>query len=439
MPLPSKSKISLESLYSMDIKSIYRAYFQEHLSLWCLCIYFFFEYVRPQTLYKVIDILPWAQLFMGLAIITAIVDKSVSWKKHPLNNLFILMALIIFLSGALSFYPEASWDYRNVMLGWLIVYFLTTSIVNTEKRLFLFILAYCLFNLKMSQHGAISWMSRGFSFTSFGLIGSPGWFRNSGEYAIQMLIFGSLVIAFAVGLRSYWGKYKKIILYIIAATGYMTVMGASSRGAQIAMAVMAFWLALKHKNGLKGVIILSAISYLVYLIIPDEQIQRFTEIGDDASSLQRLAYWEAGIELIKQHPVLGIGYSNWMLHVSELYPGGLGPYEVVQVPHSIYVESGSELGLLGLFCFLIMVFYAFKTNYNTRKNTRYMENRFIYTITYGLDAGLIGYLIAGAFVTVFYYPFFWIQIAMIVAVNHVSKTNEVKLKNEMAENEATKK
>ncbi|MDX2441152.1 MAG: hypothetical protein QNK40_11460, partial [Desulfobacterales bacterium] len=36
------------------------------------------------------------------------------------------------------------------------------------------------------------------------------------------------------------------------------------------------------------------------------------------------------------------------------------------------------------------------------------------------DMGLVGYLAAGFFVTVLYYPFFWVQIAMIVALHNVS-------------------
>jgi hypothetical protein len=40
-------------------------------------------------------------------------------------------------------------------------------------------------------------------------------------------------------------------------------------------------------------------------------------------------------------------------------------------------------------------------------------------LTHGLDAGLFGYLVAGFFVTVFYYPFFWISYALTVALHHV--------------------
>ena len=52
---------------------------------------------------------------------------------------------------------------------------------------------------------------------------------------------------------------------------------------------------------------------------------------------------------------------------------------------------------------------------------RELNNKLFFNLSLGLDAGLIGYLVAGTFVSVFYYPFFWIQIAMIVMLNSVTK------------------
>lgn len=338
-----------------------------------------------------------------------------------MNKLFGLFCLIVFLSGVFSYFPEVSWEYKTTMLGWFFVYFLTISIINTEQRLILFILVYLLFSFKMAQHGATAWISRGFSFTQWGLIGAPGWFRNSGEYAIQMLIYGSLAIALVVSLKDYWGRYKKWILYAAAIAGFFAVMGASSRGAQVALVAMAVWLVLRHKNGVKGLVVLFVCATVLYNVLPEEQIRRFDSIGKDGTSLQRMAYWEIGIELAQEHPILGIGYKNWVPYVSSLYPEGVGPFQVVEVSHNIFIEAASELGFTGLFVFLCMCIYAFLINARTRKLTSESKNPLLYNLSLGLDVGLVGYLVAGSFVTVLYYPFFWIQIAMIVALHGVAK------------------
>ncbi|VAW80325.1 hypothetical protein MNBD_GAMMA12-2379, partial [hydrothermal vent metagenome] len=155
--------------------------------------------------------------------------------------------------------------------------------------------------------------------------------------------------------------------------------------------------------------------------LPEEQLDRFNEMGEDNSSLQRFAYWVAGVEAIKEHPLLGIGYHNWMPYMTYMYPDGLGPGKTIQVSHNIYIETTSELGVTGLLMFLLLIIYAFINNARTRKMATELKNKLFFNLSYGLDAGLIGYLVAGTFVTVTYYPFFWIQIAMIVMLNSVTK------------------
>ena len=415
-------KVDLVDLYAMKASALWIALKQEPASLWLLCIYFLFEYVRPQSLYPVIDILPWAQIFLLSTLLFSITDKTVIWVSNVENKLFVLFCFIVILSGMFAFNSSLSLDYWEVMGGWIIVYFLVISIVNTEQRMLLFILAYCLFNLKMAQHGAISWAQRGFSFASFGLIGSPGWFRNSGEYAIQMLIFGPIAVALVISLKEYWGRYKKWILYACAATGYMAVIGASSRGAQIALAVTGLWFLLKQRNGFKGIVALCLIAAALYYILPEEQMQRFREMGDDGSSLQRLEYWNYALNnVIPNYPVLGIGYNNWLAYVWFKVPEGMGPAQTIQAVHNIFLQAASELGITGLIVFLLLVIFAFINNARTRALMKSSESSLIYNLSYALDAGLIGYLVAGSFVTVLYYPFFWIQIAMIVMLNNVAQ------------------
>lgn len=420
--LRKNKEISISEMYALKFASLRAALKQEHISLLMLCLYFFFEYIRPQNLYPVLDLLPWGQLALVLSLITAINDPSAKWVNNIENHFFILFIIIIIISGIFAFRPAASFAYWTVFGSWLIVYFLVITVVNTEKRLLLFLLAYCLFNFKMAQHGAVSWAMRGFSFADFGLIGSPGWFRNSGEFAIQMLIFGSLSLAMVISLKNYWGKYKKWIFFACAATGYMAVMGASSRGSQLGLAAIGIWFLLKQKNGFKGLLVLAIFALALYYLLPDEQMERFRQAGDDKESLQRLSYWSYGLNhVIPDNPFIGVGYYNWLPYLNFTVPEGLGPVRTIQGSHNIFIQVTAELGILGLLTFLCLIFYAFINNARTRVMATQINHTLLFNLTYGLDAGMIGYLIAGNFVTVLYYPYFWIQIAMIVMVNNVTR------------------
>lgn len=426
MKSAKQNLIEIKDFYELNLLAIFAAFRKEHIAFKLLTFYFFLEYVRPQTLYPALDILPWTQLTLVFMLIAffSFKEKRVS---TPLDKHLIFFAFILIITSLFSFSPIDAWEYRNTMIGWFLVFMFVTKFVNTEQRFLLFILLYLLFSLKMGQHGAYSWVSRGFAFTKWGLVGAPGWFKNSGEFAIQMLIFGSLAISYVVAIKDHLSKFKRWIMYALAITGYMSVMGASSRGSQLGLAAIAIWFMLKQKNGFKGLIIVIIFSSILYNILPDEQMQRFTEMGEDRDSLQRFAYWEAGWEAIKENPILGIGYNNWMPYMLAHYPNGIGVMEVVQVSHNIYVQAASELGIIGLLSFLIMIFIAFKLNVESRALAKNDENKIFASLTYGLDAGLIGYLVAGSFVTVLYYPYFWIQISMIAALNSISRKKYKKM------------
>lgn len=409
--LRKPQEIDTSDLYALKLGVIWNAFKLEHLSFWFLCIYLVFEYVRPQSIYTVIDILPYSQIFLALTIIGAFSDPTVKWVRSGSNILIVLLTIVILLSSVFAFRPNTSFEHYTFFLNWLLLYFLVLTIVNTEIRFFLFLCVFLLVNLKMSQHGFISWMQRGFSFTSWGLTGSPGWFRNSGEFALEMLIYTPLSAVFVYSLKDKWDKYKKWIMYLLPISGAASIIGASSRGGQLALVAVGIWLLMKSKQRLKAIMIFAVISSALYYFLPPEQIQRFEEMGTDETSLQRIAYWEYGFDLMKKYPVLGVGYFNWQEYLHFMEPGGIGPKQLHEMPHNIFIQAGAELGYSGLLVFLMMIVSIFVMNSKTRKVTK-EKNTLFYFLSFGIDAGLVGFLAGGFFITVLYYPFFWMQLAM---------------------------
>lgn len=407
---------SIADFYAIRLGALWAGLKNEPLCFWMLCIYFFFEYVRPQNIYPVIDVIPWAQIALLVTLAAALFDRSVIWVGNIENKLFISFAFIIILSSLYAFMPAVSWHERNVMLGWFMAYFLLINIINTEKRLFLFTLAYLIFSFKMSQHGFFSWAGRGFGFASWGLVGAGAWFRNSGEFAIQMLIFGSMAMGFIYGLKDNWSRIKRWFFYFMPFTAAMSVIGASSRGAQLGLAAIAVMALIKAKLGVKVLLPLLIVSVTLFHFLPEEQKLRFSEMGEDQTSLQRLEYWKFGLETIAEHPVLGVGYNNWWFYYDHSGKAIGWPMQ----PHNIFIKAGAELGYLGLASFILMILYVFILNARTRRAAKRLDNKFLYYMAHGLDAGLLGYLVAGFFVTVLYYPFFWVQMAITVALFSVT-------------------
>lgn len=441
MKLPAKSKkidYTIKDFYAVKPGVLWKAFKVENPSFWWLCIYFFLEYIRPASIYPVIDILPWTQIALLFALVTAITDKDIKWVSSKGSILFVLFYITVIFSSVFAFQSHLSWEKIDIVINWVIVYFLFICIINTEKKFFLFFILFLIVNFKMSQHGFLSFASRGFTYTKWGVVGAPGWFHDSGDFGIAMLIFSALATSFVLALKDYWGKYKRLLFYFVAVTGFVTIIGTSSRGAQLGLVAMGVWVLLKSRLGIKALLSILIIGTLLYVLLPEQMFAEFSSAGDDGTSQDRLAHWGFGAEVALANPFFGIGYENWLSYCDFMNPYGLGYKDWCRLPHNTYISAAAEIGLIGLILYLLIVLSIFRINFRTRINAKLTDNNFIYYMAHGLDTGLFGYLVATIFFTTLFYPLFWVQLAMVVALNNISKCHGIS-NQDLGKIEANKK
>lgn len=404
--------LGAESLFAARLKSIWRFLTKQPASFWFICAYLFFEYVRPQTVYSSIDILPWGQTLLILCVVAFLLEGKTFKLRTPAGPLLVLFTVIVLASSVMAYSPRLAFNNLELYLSWVLIYLLITNIVTTEQRFFIFFLSFLLYSFKMSQHGARSWVMRGFGFVDWGVTGAPGWFHNSGEVGIQMCVFFPLAVAFYIALKHHWGKWRKLFFLLFPITAVMTMIASSSRGALLGGALVLLWMVLRSRHRVKALLSAAVVTVAVIAFVPKEFKDRFTTMGEDDTSESRLVVWRYGMETAKQHPVLGIGYKNWSHYATRAYGRPL-------LPHNIFVEAAAELGYTGLLGFLLLIGATFWVNANTRKIIRRIpgDQRFLNQVAHGLDGALIGYMASGFFITVLFYPYFWINLAMAVALN----------------------
>ena len=410
----------LNNIYYVKLKDIWGYVTNEKAPFILINIYLFFEYVRPQTLYPVIDIIPYSQTVLIFTTLILLSSGKFFSVANVENKLLVTYLAVIVLSSITAFSSSVSFSKVPDFLVWILIYFLIINIINSEKRFFIFMLAFLLYNFKMSQHAFLGWARRGFAFSDWGTGGGPGWFHNSGEFGIEMCIFFPLAYYFFISLKKYWPTWKKIFFFLFPFTAVTGMISSSSRGALVGGgATLIFIFFFQTKKKFRALIAILIIAFLVILFIPPEQKQRFESSGVDKTSITRVDRWNKGIELLHRYPVLGVGFDNWHIAVMAIYQDRRLAGEC----HNIFIECMAELGYSGLIVFLLMIFFTFINNNQTRKIARNSlgNNTFIANMAYGLDASLIGFLGSGFFVTVLYYPYFWINLAMTVALNNTAQ------------------
>ena len=413
----------MDHLYAAKVREIWAYLKTQDTLFWLINIYLFMEYVRPQTLYPSIDVLPITKVLLSLTIVVFLLRNNSPLVKNPVNKLLILFFVVILLSSVFALDPGVAYENVPEFISWMVIFFLIINIVNTEKRFFVFMLAFLLYSFKMAQFSFFNWVSAGFGYVAIGSGGGPGWFRNSGEFGIQMCIFFPLAACFFFTLKEYWPKWKKILFLSFPLFALTGTVSSSSRGAVVGVFCVLFFMFMRSKHRLKGLVALGVILTLVYFLMPDRQMERFEAAGDDRTSQTRLEYWKRGIQLVSLYPILGVGYNNWMVAQENIF--GLKDQ---QHPHNIFIQCASELGVSGLLVFILMITYTFVNNSRTRKlaiqhegKKKEVKMRFLYYMAHGLDGALVGYLASGFFVTVLYYPYFWINLAMTVSLNAIAK------------------
>lgn len=409
----------IDEVLTLKLRSFVAGFRAESAALWFLCFYILLEYIRPQTMYTALDILPWGQVSLFFAVTSVFVTGCKANSYSAIDTMFTAISLLVILSGIFAWNPAASLKYWSNFGSWILMYFCIVSVLTTPNRMFIFIIFYILINFKLSQHGARSFAMRGFSFSHWGLSGS-GWFHNSGELALQMAVIFAMSWNVIVASKKYVNNSVRwwILMFLFPGTSILTVIGSSSRGGQLALVAIIFILFLKTKNFFRNALLLAIVIYIGLHILPEEQIERFDSMGDDGTSQSRLVHWENALEVLSHNP-LGIGYNNWRYYYSANFD-----IPKVEEIHNTVLQAFVELGYPGGILFLLMVITTFVMNTRTKREMDGIDDaeaNAMAATARGINLGLLATFIAAFFMSVLYYPMFWLAFALTSALRNISK------------------
>jgi putative inorganic carbon (hco3(-)) transporter len=407
---PAATPTSKSALFSVRLREIWQFFWQQPASYKLVCLYLFMEYVRPQQIRPEIAGPPYTKIIIAIAIVAFVVEGRSFRIKAPELMLGLFTAVLL-ASSAFAVSPDASLGELSLYLSWMLIYLLIVNAIDTTDRFLVFVFSFILYSFKMAQFGARSWAQAGFQFRTWGINGTPGWFSNSGEYAIQMCIFLPIVIYFIRSLSPQWPRWKRFLFWSMPVCAVIGIVGSSSRGGLVGLGAVAMWMLLKSRYKVRGLAGLTVLAFAVYRLIPPEQMARLQSMGDDSTSVSRTTMWARGLQMMKDHPFLGIGYANWSSYSALHFGSPL-------LSHNIFIQAGAELGYTGLVAFVALIVTTLVINHRTRRLARHLPGTggFSSAMANGLDGALIGFLASGFFVTVLYYPFFWINFAFTVAL-----------------------
>ncbi len=167
-----------------------------------------------------------------------------------------------------------------------------------------------------------------------------GVLKDPNELALTIGI--ALPIAYA--LRREHGGLSKLILALAATFAILlcTVFTGSRGGQVVILCVLGVYFIVR--TGIRGVVLAGA------LAVPALMYGGRSGSSASSSTLERVECWNAGLEMFFRHPVLGVGYSRFGQHH-------------YLTAHSSYILSLAELGPVGLWLFIGLLYSAGRATY----------------------------------------------------------------------------
>jgi len=392
-------------------------------------MYLFVEYMRLSAQYPVFRAVQIGKVVVAFCLLGwAIAPRSRGDFRfsRPIDLTLGALFFAAFLSACFARYQAAAWTTILDLFRWVLIYFVISRIVVSSWRQRIFFFLFLLLNDKLAQ-AAIRGFYAGKEFgrsddfmARIGVgAGSVGFFSNAGDFGVAMCV------VFPLAGIMLLGESKKLPRLFFLAS-FLVISGAiiacGSRGAVLGalVAAAAAWARNPRRLGTVAVFLLFIPAFIY--VLPQASKERWQSAAnwrEDKTASHRVELWKAGLRMFHDYPVLGVGPGNYAQRYSESYAAP-GDDPAGWAPHSIYIQSLSELGGAGTLPVLLLFFFCFRLNFRTRKlldPSGSPREKFNYFLAYGLDLALVGYMVSGAFLTVLYYPHLWVILGISVGLH----------------------
>lgn len=258
-----------------------------------------------------------------------------------------------------------------------------------------------------------------------------GAFEDPNELA-AILVPAVAFAAFA--LAAVRGAFVRVALVLGTLIFSIALFLTESRGGLIGLAV-TFVVALVLAGRLRPqafavVLIVSALGVSYYtLVAPPESLTRLTEFSASGGT-GRTDLWSIGGEMIRDHPLVGVGLANFQI-VEPIYASGTINLPSVafivdtpKVAHNTYLEVLAELGLIGLVLFIVIVLSALRLALRSIRDFASAGDVRSEILARGFVVGLCGMLTSYVFISAQFEKQLWLLLGVAAALSAVARRRE---------------
>lgn len=292
---------------------------------------------------------------------------SIFWAQ---NKGLAFYASIKLFEGTLLFWIVSTIKFRFTKLG---IVFVSSALIQAGLGIWQFLNQFSFANkwlgmaLLSPAQGGISVVegTAGRWLRAYGSLPHPN--ILAGWLVIGLFVLLGLAFRFAVQKKSFWKALHpnfrlSIFIYwscVVIVTGLFFTF---SREAWLALAIglLFFWIIvlIKKQAGIFYKLLATGLATIIVLSIIFWPLLSTRLSGQDRlevkSQFERATYLEQSFQLIKKHPILGMGIGNYTLAVHNEINPDLKSWDYQPV-HNLYLLILAELGMVGLAIFVWLI------------------------------------------------------------------------------------
>lgn len=396
-------------------------------SLTFVCLFFFsiVLYFRPYELIPALSSFKTMAFYVGILTLLVFVISQFTLEGNltarPREvNLILLVGLAALLSIPLAIDPREAWEnFSDLLIKTIVIFIVLVNVVRTESRLKILFWLVLAVSIYLSANVILDYRAANFRIglaeTNTQRIGGAikGLFDNSNDLALHLVTIIPIAFVLAIEKKGLIRKavYLPITLLMIAA-----VIITFSRGGFLGLIAMTLVLVRKlsrrNRTAAFATLVFGVIFFL--LVAPAAYSGRLATIFDSTSDItgsssQRTQVLKRSILVALRYPIFGVGIGNF--HHKSFQELGT---------HNAYTQVAAETGIAAMICYILFLLHPLrKLRMIERELYERNETSRFYYLSIGIQASLVGYMVASFFAAVAYQWYIYYLVGYAIALRRI--------------------
>jgi O-antigen ligase len=369
--------------------------------------YLAFLYIRPQDFVPSLQGMPiMLMIGAGTAALVflhrAVIQRRLVFARVPQHLLVLWFYVAVVVSQMARMRLHGALQASLEFVPTVVMYFLVVELVTTPRRVKIVFILLVHLTLALAVQGLVMH----FTGTGFGgkeayegRIQAVGIFSDPNDLALIINTVLPLVILWLFESRSILVKiYAFFVIIIFVYAIFLT----ASRGGLLCLGLMAILIGMRKFGKIVGVG--AGLAIMAALVVLGPRMNTISP--EEASSYGRLEAWVVGMQLFKHSPLIGVGFGNFMEYH-------------FRTAHNSFVLCAAELGLIGLYPWLMMIYMSLKNTRFVEKELRADGQKDFARYAYAAELALLLFVAGALLLSRTYHPSFFVLIGLCAAISNV--------------------